>query len=147
LPYVAPPRPVAPPQPQAPPPQAQQQVSAPSQAERPLVAAPFVPTANPLASDQPAVDAPSDPAAEAPVDGPMWPCPTCGATVPMSLDFCNSCGAGFLAAARHGHSLQVPFFGDIGKLTSGQRLTIGVITTLALILVFVIVATIGGKLL
>ena len=64
----------------------------------------------------------------------------------MSLDHCPSCGAGFLAAASQGHSVKVPFFGDVGKITSGQKIFIGIVVTLALIVVLVLIATIGGSL-
>ena len=65
----------------------------------------------------------------------------------MSLDSCNACGAGFLETARQGHSMRVPFFGDIGKISSGQRLAVGIIVTIGLIVLIVVVATIGGKVL
>lgn len=50
-----------------------------------------------------------------------------------------------MAGASTGHSLTVPIFGDIGKLASGQKLMLGVIVTVALIVVIVLVAFIGGE--
>ena len=42
--------------------------------------------------------------------------------------------------------MKVPFFGDVGKFTSGQKIFIGIVVTLALIVVLVLIATIGGSL-
>src|SRR4051794_8987397 len=36
--------------------------------------------------------------AGAPVEGPSWPCTTCGAINPMARDVCVSCGMPFLSA-------------------------------------------------
>jgi hypothetical protein len=63
----------------------------------------------------------------------------------MSLDHCPNCGHGFLSAARQGNSIKVPFFGDVGKMTSGQKIMMGVAVTLGLIILLVLLATIGGS--
>jgi hypothetical protein len=78
---------------------------------------------------------------------PTWPCPKCGTLVPMSLDHCTVCGAGFLADARGGNSIKVPVFGEVGQLTTGRKVMIGVVLTLAVMVVLLLLATIGGKLL
>jgi hypothetical protein len=76
---------------------------------------------------------------------PTWPCPDCYALVPMSLDRCNVCGAGFLAGARQGHSLHVPFFGDVGKVTQSQRWLIGGLVSFGLMGIIIVLATIFGS--
>lgn len=78
---------------------------------------------------------------------PTWPCPSCGAGVAMTLDECSVCGAGFLEQARQGHSLNVPYFGKVGKLDSNQRLFLGIGVGLALLVALVILATVAGELL
>ncbi|HEX3705265.1 MAG TPA: hypothetical protein VHV76_01420, partial [Mycobacteriales bacterium] len=83
-------------------------------------------------------------AAEPPKAEPTWPCFNCGVTVPMSEDHCPVCGAGFLAPASQGHSLRVPIFGDVGRLASGQKLMLGILVTLGLIVLLVLLFTIGG---
>jgi hypothetical protein len=65
----------------------------------------------------------------------------------MSLDYCNSCGAGFLAGASDGNTVRVPLFGEVSKISSGQKLGLGIGVALGLMLVIVVLATIGGKLL
>jgi hypothetical protein len=115
----------------------------------PAVGQPFVPTAQPsspgvaeaaVAAGEPAVQL-----ATPTVDEHTWPCPTCGTSVLMSLDFCNSCGAGFLAGVSDGATVRVPLVGDVSKITSGQRLALAGGVALSLMLVIVVLATIGGK--
>jgi hypothetical protein len=64
----------------------------------------------------------------------------------MSLDSCNSCGAGFLVGAADRLSAKLPVVGDVAKMSAGQRWMVigtgGVIFMLLLILV----ATLGGHL-
>lgn len=65
----------------------------------------------------------------------------------MSLDYCNSCGAGFLAGASDGNTVRVPLIGDVSKISSGQKLGLGIAVAIGLMLLILILATIGGKLL
>jgi hypothetical protein len=115
----------------------------------PPVAQPFVPTAQPTspgaAEAAPVVGDPAVQLAVPTVDEHTWPCPSCGTSVPMSLDFCNSCGAGFLASVSDGASVRVPLVGDVSKITSGQRLALAAGVALSLMLVILLLATIGGK--
>jgi hypothetical protein len=118
----------------------------------PAAAQPFVPTAQPASpgsvvegaqlAENPVVAAAQVQAAEL-----TWPCPSCGTSVPMSLDFCNSCGAGFLAGASDGNTVRVPLIGDVSKISSGQKLGLAIAIALGLMLVILVLATIGGKLL
>jgi hypothetical protein len=123
-------------------------------ATAPAASPPFLPTLQPASPGS--VDGsplPTDPAAApaAPVapaaEEPMWPCPGCGTSVPMSLDHCNSCGAGFLAGASDGNTVRVPLIGDVSKISSGQKLGLGIAVAIGLMLLILILATIGGKLL
>lgn len=149
IPYIAPPRPV-------PPPAEEDQVPF---LERQLAAHPFVPTTQPLspgaveasavtpamapAPDGAAPDVAPDGEANA---GPMWPCPKCGNLVSMTLDHCNACGAGFLEQARQGRGVHVPVIGTVGPLTSGQKLILAAGVGIGLMVVIIVLAYIGGKL-
>jgi hypothetical protein len=57
------------------------------------------------------------------LDGPTWPCATCGATNPIDRDTCVGCGSPFLSALRdtEGPLLELPVVGDITRLGRGQR--------------------------
>ncbi|MCU1589219.1 MAG: hypothetical protein JWP11_475, partial [Frankiales bacterium] len=60
------------------------------------------------------------------IQGPTWPCSTCGTTNAMERDTCADCGAPFLSVLReeHGPLIELPVFGDLMKLGRGQRFAI-----------------------
>lgn len=64
--------------------------------------------------------------------------------MPLSLDACEDCGAGFLSGATAATATHIPLVGDVGKLSQGQRLLVGVGVALVLMILFVIVFAIGG---
>jgi hypothetical protein len=117
----------------------------------PMPPQPVAPVAAPAAAPQQPQQAAIDLAAAAAPTEPdpelVWPCPKCGTAVPMASDYCEICGTGFLADARGGSSITVPVFGEVGTLTSGRKVMIGILITLTLIVAFVVIATIGGKVL
>jgi hypothetical protein len=73
-----------------------------------------------------------------------WPCLTCDEKVPLSLDVCPSCGAGFLAGSTTVASTRLPVVGDIGKMSRTQRLLVGCGIGLVVMVLLIILATIGG---
>jgi hypothetical protein len=82
-----------------------------------------------------------------PVDpSPTWPCPQCGAKVAMNMDFCNDCGAGFLAGVADGSSVRLPVVGEVKSMSSSQRLMMGLMVAVALMAGIVALAFIGGHL-
>jgi hypothetical protein len=74
-----------------------------------------------------------------------WPCPRCGERVALSMDVCESCGAGFLAGVSTKVSARVPLIGDMTQLSSGQRWLVAMGFSVALIVVFVLLAFIVGE--
>ncbi|HWC35709.1 MAG TPA: hypothetical protein VG650_12900 [Mycobacteriales bacterium] len=128
----------------------------------PPAAAPFAPSTNPLAASPqaaglaptvaptatPAADAagaPADP--EAPYDpaaAAKWPCPRCGEEVPIAEDHCPVCGAAFLEPVRADKAIRVPGFGDVSKMSTGQKVMFGAAIAVSLTLILVVLATIGG---
>jgi hypothetical protein len=121
----------------------------------PSSASPFVPSANPLvaaagaAPQQPAGAAPAvavDPQAQAEGEAPelRWPCPRCGQHVPMSEDYCEACGHGFLDDVRAIGGTKLPFVGDITKLNSGQRLMFGLMIAVGVVVGLLVLFTLGG---
>jgi hypothetical protein len=87
---------------------------------------------------------PSAPAAPVAVES-TWPCPRCGERVALSVDVCGSCGAGFLAGVSTKVSAHVPLIGDMTQLSSGQRWLVAMGFSVALIVVFVLLAFIVGE--
>jgi uncharacterized OB-fold protein len=73
-----------------------------------------------------------------------WPCARCGEQVAMSLDVCPTCGAGFLEGASTTVSVHLPVVGDMNKLSRTQRLLVGVVIAVVVMIVLVLLATIGG---
>jgi predicted RNA-binding Zn-ribbon protein involved in translation (DUF1610 family) len=73
-----------------------------------------------------------------------WPCPRCGEQVAISLDSCQSCGAGFLSGASTAMSARLPVVGDMAKMSQGQRLLVAAGISAALIVVLVVVAFVIG---
>ncbi len=167
VPGAVPPQPAAAPPPAAPPPPAQVAPPAaaapapviPTQPATPLATTvtptPFVPSTNPLAA-APAVPAQlpagvepvAAPAGETGAEAeatPTWPCPRCGATVPMTDDYCEACGHGFLDDVRGKTSVKVPLFGDVGSMNSGQKLMMGVSVAVGILLVILALLAIGGS--
>jgi len=64
--------------------------------------------------------------------------------VPISLDACEACGAGFLAGATSTAAPRLPLVGDMGKMSSGGRLLVGVGIAVVLMILFVVFAAIGS---
>jgi hypothetical protein len=82
------------------------------------------------------------PLAPTPAKKLAWPCPRCGADNSIELDMCGECGAPFLSGATSHTNTNVPFFGDIKKMTQGQRLFMGIGAALILMVVFFVIAEI-----
>lgn len=85
-------------------------------------------------------------AATPPAPSPTWPCPRCGAKVPMDMDFCNECGAGFLSGVANGSSVRLPVVGEVKSMSSTQRLLMGMLVAIALMAAIVALGYIGGHL-
>lgn len=69
----------------------------------------------------------------------IWPCPRCSASVPMSLDACPDCGAGFLSGVARVTSTKLPIIGDVGRMSQGQRLLIGAGVAIVLMIFFFVI--------
>jgi hypothetical protein len=67
--------------------------------------------------------------------------------VAISLDVCQDCGAGFLSGAAGGATARLPLVGDVGRMSQTQRLLIGIVIALVVMVVLVALAAIGGKVL
>jgi ribosomal protein L40E len=133
-------------------------VTVPETPSAPLDAAVLAPTVVQAVQPQaPSVPSPAEPAAD-PITSPSegkhaaavgdtlgWPCPRCGAQVPISLDACNSCGERFLAGATSA-TVRVPVLGDVGALSRTQRLMFGAGIAIAVMVVLVLLATLAVKL-
>jgi hypothetical protein len=65
----------------------------------------------------------------------------------MSLDECPECGAGFLAGLAQTTNTKLPIVGDVGRMSQGQRLLIGGVISIVLMVLFVMVLEIGSHLL
>jgi hypothetical protein len=107
--------------------------------------------AEPLASDllTEGDDRPAE-GGDAPIDGKgavTWPCHRCGEQVEMSLDSCPSCGTGFLAGSTAVPSTRLPVVGDIGRMSRTQRLVVGFVIAVVVMIILVVLATIGGHIL
>jgi hypothetical protein len=105
-----------------------------------------------LGLPKPAADSVTDDVAEAeePAEEPeeaKWPCLTCGEQVPISLDACQSCGAGFLAGSSSQPSARLPVVGDLQRLSRNQRLAFGFGMCMVVMILLIVLATIGGHLL
>ncbi len=88
--------------------------------------------------------------AEESADGPAeakWPCLTCGEQVPLSLDSCPACGAGFLAGATTAASTRLPVVGDIGRMSRTQRLMVGFGIAVGVMILLILLATLFGHVL
>lgn len=79
-------------------------------------------------------------------DKARWPCPRCSELVALSLDACETCGAGFLAGATTAALARLPVIGDVGQLTSSQRLLFAGAVAFAVTVVLLLLATLGAKL-
>jgi hypothetical protein len=148
-------------QPLAAQPLAAQPLAAPPLAAQPLAAQPLAaPPVSPV--DPTDVDAAVDadsvaaPIAIDPADplglsvpagpSPTWPCPRCGHSVPIELDACNECGAGFLSGAAATKSVRLPMVGDVTRMSSGQRMFVAFAVSVGVMFVLVLLAFIGGHL-
>jgi hypothetical protein len=76
-----------------------------------------------------------------------WPCARCGAHVPLLLDACSECGAGFLAGAIPPPTMSVPIVGDVSRLSKAQRFALAAGLAVGLIVVFLVLGTIVGAVL
>jgi hypothetical protein len=82
--------------------------------------------------------------AKTPPEAAKWPCGRCGAKVPISMDDCPSCGAGFLSGASSPMSSRLPLVGDVGRFSRNQRIGLGFGFAIVLMVVLVALLTIGG---
>jgi hypothetical protein len=80
-------------------------------------------------------------------DAATWPCSRCGAHVPLLLDACGECGAGFLAGAIPPPTMSVPIVGDVSRLSKAQRFGLAAGLATGIVLVFLVLATIVGAVL
>jgi RNA polymerase subunit RPABC4/transcription elongation factor Spt4 len=83
----------------------------------------------PAAHTPPAPTPPASTTGPASPTGPggaeaCWPCTRCGAAVPLAVDACPSCGAGFLAGLREAEAplLELPGVGDLTRRSRGTRM-------------------------
>ncbi|MGN6472560.1 MAG: hypothetical protein ACTHK4_02790 [Mycobacteriales bacterium] len=160
----APVQPVATPVAQPVAPAAQSVPTIPAQPTTPLAPrstpAPFVPSTNPLAptatmpTQLPAGVAPTAPDAlaagvdtgaapheDATEPALTWPCPRCDELVPMSEDYCSSCGHGFLDDVRTRGGTKLPLVGDVSQLDSGQKLMFGTAIAVGIIVGLIVLFT------
>jgi hypothetical protein len=112
------------------------------------------PPAEAIAAPPPAPVPASDPVAEQlpgvvdPVLGTAsWPCSVCGAHVPLLLDACSECGAGFLTGAIPPPTMSVPIVGDVSRLSKAQRFGLAAGLATGIVVVFVVLATVLGAVL
>jgi hypothetical protein len=103
------------------------------------------PAERPVADQAPAVEGSEATAADSDdADAVSWPCARCGEQVAISLDACPTCGAGFLEGASTSVSVHLPVVGDMNTLSRTQRLLVGVVIAVVVMIVLVLLATIGG---
>jgi hypothetical protein len=76
-----------------------------------------------------------------------WPCSRCGAQVPLLLDACDECGAGFLTGAIPPPTMSLPIVGDVQRLSKVQRFGLAAGLAVAIVTVFLVLATIGAAVL
>jgi hypothetical protein len=76
-----------------------------------------------------------------------WPCARCGAQVPLLLDACDECGAGFLTGAIPPPTMTLPIVGDVQRLSKLQRFGLAAGLAVVIIGVFLVLATIGAAVL
>jgi hypothetical protein len=81
------------------------------------------------------------------LDAATWPCSRCGAHVPLALDACDECGAGFLAGAIPPPTMSVPIVGDVSRLSKAQRFGLAAGLAAGIIVVFLALATVVGAVL
>ena len=112
------------------------------------------PPAEAIAAPVPAPGPASDPVAEQlpgvvdPVLGAAgWPCSVCGAHVPLLLDACSECGAGFLSGAIPPPTMSVPIVGDVSRLSKAQRFGLAAGLATGIVVLFVVLATVLGAVL
>jgi hypothetical protein len=81
---------------------------------------------------------------DAELDAASWPCSRCGAHVPLLLDACGECGAGFLAGAIPPPTMSVPIVGDVTRLSKVQRFALAAGLATGIVVVFLVLATVVG---
>lgn len=82
-----------------------------------------------------------------PKPDPTWPCPQCGAAVPIELDMCNSCGAAFLSGAAGKVAVKLPMVGDVTRMSSSQRLFMALGVGFGLMVILIALLFLGGHVL
>jgi len=95
-----------------------------------------------------AAPAAPDRAAPAPDRDRGWPCAACGQDNPLSAVACTGCGQPFLAGLHTGvPRLALPFVGDVGRLSRGQRVVAaGAVLLLGVLLLLLLSAAVGSLL-
>jgi hypothetical protein len=80
------------------------------------------------------------------LDGPTWPCATCGATNRIDRDTCVGCGSPFLSALRdaEGPLLELPVVGDITRLGRGQRVALAGGVVLVVVVLTLLIGLVFG---
>jgi hypothetical protein len=76
-----------------------------------------------------------------------WPCTRCGSDVPLDLDLCPSCGAGFLSGTHARPATTLPLVGDVAAMTPGKRYGLAAVVAAVFAVGLVLLATIGGAVL
>jgi hypothetical protein len=76
-----------------------------------------------------------------------WPCSRCGARVPLLLDACDECGAGFLTGAIPPMTMSLPLVGDVAALSKAKRFSLAAGLAVGLVVLFIALTTIGGAVL
>lgn len=88
----------------------------------PIAAAAPSPAATPVASPiADPLDAPVMKRSDVKVATAAWPCPLCGAAVPIDSDLCTTCGGSFLGGVKPDVCLTLPLVGNVLALGTGQR--------------------------
>jgi uncharacterized OB-fold protein len=121
----------------------------PAVATQPVAAEPVAAQPPPadLALAEPTVEIdPADPLGLTGQAPPTWPCPRCGQSVAIELDACDACGAGFLSGAAATESVRLPVVGDVRSMSSSQRLLLAFGIAVAVTVVLVLLAFVGGHL-
>lgn len=80
------------------------------------------------------------------LEGAQWPCTACGAVNPLSAVACDGCGAGFLDGAHASGTapLALPVVGDLGRLSSAQRLALAAGTVVLVMLLTALLGLLTG---
>lgn len=91
----------------------------------------------------PHLDAPIMKASDIRLAEPGWPCRHCGTVVAMSEDNCPQCHTPFLEP-EDVVEVSLPVVGNVRRLDGKMRMIVGLVGALAIMVVLVVVALIGG---